>query len=299
MSVADGPDAAIDPAAEAGVRDAHSDAWADSTAWRLLPEAARADVAVLFRYLAALRAIADHPALAPERKEAALAAVAAALEGRAAMAGAAGGTGNAGVEAARSLASRLEARGIDLRPARLILQAAEQDLRKARYRDWSELLAWCRFGAGPAAALAVGLAGGDSDPAEKAESTGIALQLIDCVGRAGLHYRWLGRVYLPERWFAEAGARIEDLGRPRADSALMAVFRRALDQAGTLLADGGGAAASLPGFRLRAAAFAALAGARREARALARGDPLAGPRPSGRGGHLAAAAAILRAGLRR
>jgi len=39
--------------------------------------------------------------------------------------------------------------------------------------------------------------------------------LIDCVRRAQSHYRWLKRVYLPERWFAEARGAPDDLGFAR------------------------------------------------------------------------------------
>lgn len=202
-----------------------SDDWSDWAAWDIVPAGLRADLDILFRFNAAVRAVADHPAAAVERKEAALAALA--------MPFSASAVADSPAPQAIALAELLTARGIDSRPAWQVLQAAGQDLRKTRYRDWSELLTWCRFSAAPLGSLAASLTGVPGAP--PAVPLAIALQLLAIVESAPSQYRWLGRVYLPERWFTEAGAEVGDLEFARISAPLAKVRARALDQAATLL----------------------------------------------------------------
>lgn len=225
--------------------------WRASAAWSLLDEAARDDLSVLLRFVAAARTVADHPALAPERKERALAALAAPLGGPPLPAGddAFAATWAA---PAQALAALLAARGIDARGAWQVLQAAGQDLRKTRYRDWSDLLTWCRFAAAPVGHTALALLGGDGGD-KRAQSLAIAAQLAVIVAQAGGHYRWLGRVYLPERWFAEAQGDIADLGFQRPSPALSTVTARALEQAAVLADEAKDIGRGLPTWRRRAA----------------------------------------------
>jgi phytoene/squalene synthetase len=242
--------------------------WTRLVAWGLLPEPVQRDLTLLFNFVAAVRAVADHPALTVERKEAALAALAAPFSPD--NAGAA-----APAPAALALAGLLAARGIDTRPAWQVLQAAGQDLRKSRYRDWSDLLTWCRFGATPVAVLGFALMGASPAAVRKAENLGLVWQLIEIVYRAQSHYRWLSRVYLPERWFTEARAEIADLSFKRISPPLSVVLGRALDQAGTLLEDMPKAGESFAGFRERAALAALLMEARARIRMLRRADGFA------------------------
>jgi phytoene/squalene synthetase len=255
--------------------DAVPDPWVHWVAWGLLPEVARADLSVLFRFVAAVRSVADHPAAGPERKEAALAALAAPFA-----------QGDAPTETAApealALAALLNQRGIDSHLAWQVLQAAGQDLRKTRYRDWSELLTWCRFAAVPVATLATAIMDMSDNEARRFASLALALQLLEIVRRASSQARWLGRIYLPERWFSEVGADISDLEFARISDPLRKVRGRALDQAAVLLdeaaADG---SFSCDSWRLRAAAHALIAETRaaitRERRATEHGADVALP----------------------
>ncbi|MFT5540487.1 MAG: phytoene/squalene synthetase, partial [Alphaproteobacteria bacterium] len=242
--------------------------WTQMVAWRLLPEPARCDLAILLNFVAAVRAVADHPALTPERKESALAALAAPFSPDTVT------TADPAAPAV-ALAGLLAARGIDTRPAWQILQAAGQDLRKSRYRDWSDLLTWCRFGATPVAVLGFGLMGARVDALRKAENIGLAWQLIEIVHRVQSHYRWLGRVYLPERWFTDARADMADLSFTRISPSLAIVLGRALDQAGTLLDEVHGSGVLMPDFRARAALAGLLIETRARVRILRRADGFA------------------------
>lgn len=230
--------------------DAVPESWVNWVAWELLPDAAREDLSVLFRFVAAVRAVADHPSAGPERKESALAALAAPFT-----------QGEPPAEAAApeavALAVVLNQRGIDSRLAWQVLQAAGQDLRKTRYRDWSELLTWCRFAAVPVATLASALLSLGDNEARRFASLALALQLLEIVRRASSQARWLGRIYLPERWFSEVGADISDLEFARISDPLRKVRDRALDQAEVLLEEAASfGSPACDGWRLRAAARA-------------------------------------------
>ena len=240
--------------------------WTAAIAWALLDTPARDDLAVLFRFVAAARAVADHPALSIERKEAALAALASPFDATAAA-----GTADAAWTApAQALADLLARRGIDSRAAWQILQAAGQDLRKTRYRDWSDLLMWCRFSAAPVGALALHILDGDATATKAAESLALAVQMTEIVRRAPSHYRWLGRVYLPERWFAEARGEMADLGFQRMSPPLRVVLGRALEQGRALMDDARDLARAFPQWRRRAAIAALRLELRAEWAALAR-----------------------------
>jgi phytoene/squalene synthetase len=228
------------------------------------------------RFVAALRDIADHPAADVTQKEAQLKRIADMLEGTAAE----GSDG--GAAAAAALKQLMSARGIEPQHAWHILQAAGQDLTKTRYRDWPELLAWCRFAAAPAGMLALRLAGGDESGSRAAQSLAIALQLLWCAENAQRHYRWLGRVYLPERWFRDAGAAAKDLGDERTGAALKQVMTAAIAQAEALIIEARGLPAAFPRGRPRMAAAALLFEAHAWARSLARRDSLARPWQPGR-----------------
>jgi phytoene/squalene synthetase len=252
--------------------DAVPEPWVNWVAWELLPDTARVDLAVLFRFVAAVRAVADHPSAGPERKEAALAALAAPF--------AQGETPAETVAPeAAALAVLLNQRGIDSHLGWQVLQAAGQDLRKTRYRDWSELLTWCRFAAVPVATLASLLLGLSDNEVRRFASLALALQLLEIVRRASSQARWLGRIYLPERWFSEVGADISDLEFLRISDPLRKVRDRALDQADVLLDEASaGGAIHCDGWRLRAAARALLAETRgavgRERRATEHGTSM-------------------------
>lgn len=272
------PDSSAAPLPEAAAAaprarpEAAAEPWRHWAGWALLPEDARADLDVLARFVAAARAVADHPALATDRKEAALAALAAPLG---ATTGAPDAAGENWMAPSQALAALLAARGLEAHPAWQILQAAGQDLRKTRYRDWSELLTWCRFAAAPVAALAFLLLGASPGAAKRAESLGLALQLMELVSRAPTHYRWLGRIYLPERWFTEARADAADLGFTRLSPGLKQVLGRALDQASALLDEASAAPSGIPDLRRRAAAYAVIREARARIRRLARAQAFA------------------------
>ncbi len=251
-------------------------------ACRWLPPEVADNFRILGAYAAALRAVADHPALEPARKEERLKALAGVLQGESASEGI-----DPGLRAALNLRHLLESRGLDVQDPWQMLQAAGLDVTKSRYPDWSDLLAWCRYWAAPVGRMAYRLAGGAGPGLERAESFAIGAEILYLVEQAPAHQRWLGRVYLPERWFREAECDPAELSAARSSPGLKRVFARAAGEALRLVEHGAAARGDFPGRRLRIAAATAEAEVRAWARRLVRGDPLAGPLRPGSGAEFA------------
>ena len=217
---------------------------------RFLDADQKCDFLVIANYARALRAVADHPALDGAAKEARLKAVADVFEDAPETVSPAS---DDAVTAAIALKALLVARGLDERPAWQMLQAAGQDITKTRYPDWSDTLIWCRFWAAPQARLGFGLLGADEDTIQRAERFGIAIQLMTSMENARSHFVWLGRVYLPERWFRDAHTTVEALGDTTSTAALKMVFARGAAQVLDLLKSSGPLCPMMPTRRLRIA----------------------------------------------
>jgi hydroxysqualene synthase len=179
-----------------------------------------------------------------------------------------------------------------------LLQAFRWDVSKHRYRDWSELMLYCRFSAVPVGHFLLELHGEKPGPAADALCT--ALQVLNHLQDCGADYRRLDRVYLPLAWFEAEGAAVGDLGAGAASPGLRRVFGRTLERIDQLLLHAQPVGAAIGDRRLRLQAEITLAVARRLARSLRRRDPLATPvRLSGVGYALAVAEGAWRWLMRR
>ncbi len=165
-----------------------------------------------------------------------------------------------------------------------MLQAAGQDIGKAAYADWSDLLAYCRYAAAPLGRMACRLAGGRATALAKCETLAMGAMLLYLAEQAAAHYKWLGRVYLPERWLRDAGAAKEDLSAARSSEALSRVFARQIDEAAQLIAASRGLDRGFARRRVRIGAALAQEEASRWARHLGECDLLEGADPMPRPG---------------
>jgi len=242
-------------------------------AYRILPSELSGTYKILGEYAAALRTIADHPALDMSRKEAQLKILAQAIGSTQGL-----DTQDTAVRSALALHHVLQNRGLDIQDAGQMLQAADQDIHKISYPDWSDLLAWCRFWAAPIGRIAFSLAKGGEQGQAKAESFAIAVQILHLVEQAPAQYRWLGRVYLPTRWFREAGSDVSELTGVISTDGLNRVFAHALGEARQLLDASAGFYRHLPTRRLRIAGATAQCEAYAWAHVLGRADILIGAR---------------------
>jgi len=240
----------------------------------LLPRRIRPHVALFYAVVRGADDIADSPALAPGEKIARLDAVDAALCGKIGAPDYPAVCASLCEKAAR-LRAALDGIGVSVAPARDLLRAFRQDATKTRYADWDELLDYCRYSANPVGRFLLALHGEGTASHAPSDALCAALQILNHLQDCGDDYRALDRVYLPEAFFAEAGAAIEALAEGAADVALRRVLDRTLDGVDGLLARARSLPGRIrhPGMRREAAVIVALA--ERLAAELRRRDPLA------------------------
>jgi hydroxysqualene synthase len=164
-------------------------------------------------------------------------------------------------------------RGIDAATAARIVEAFAKPERTPRFRRWSELLAWCRFAATPAARHVLALHGEEASFVAAAEALGTAIMLLRVVRFCRADYA-AGRVFLPADWMREAGCAEESLAARRASPELRTVLDRVLGRAERMIGEArpGLLLVREPGLRRWSAVAVALAAA--WARVLRRRDPL-------------------------
>jgi phytoene synthase len=117
-----------------------------------------------------------------------------------------------------------------------------QDLDQSRYADFEELRAYCTKVAGAVGVACVAVYG--SDDVERAETLGIALQLINII--RDVREDWeLGRVYLPQAELSSFGVSEQDIAAGNTSGAWHALMTFQAERARTYLQDGLGLLGSL------------------------------------------------------
>jgi squalene synthase HpnC len=223
-------------------------------------------VHAFYRFAREADDVADNPALAPEEKVRRLDRMGAVLDG----------AGGDDAPAAAAMRASLAATGVTAQHCHDVLRAFRLDATKRRYRDWDDLMEYCRYSASPVGRQLLDLHGEDAVATwPPSDALCSALQVLNHLQDCGDDYRSLDRVYLPEEDLARCGARVEELRGARASPALRRVLDGLLDGTEALVEE----ARRLPGavrsagLRCECAAIVALAA--RLARLLRRGDPLA------------------------
>ncbi|MBM3546576.1 MAG: squalene synthase HpnC [Alphaproteobacteria bacterium] len=159
----------------------------------------------------------------------------------------------------------------------LLLQAFRWDVSKSRYRDWSELMLYCRFSAIPVGRFLLDLHREGHEPQPASDALCSALQVLNHLQDCGEDYRVLDRVYLPAAWMNAEGAAVADLGESQSQPALRRVFDRVLNRVDELLSQARPLPSKLDDRRLALQAAITVAVAERLARRLRRQDPLSAP----------------------
>ena len=178
---------------------------------------------------------------------------------------------------AGQLGQLMRAAGLDFRHPQHLLQAFRQDVHKTRYRNWSELLLYCRFSAAPVGRFVLDVHGAPQSLWPQADALCMALQIINHVQDCRADFIGLDRIYLPQEWMQTAGATPEML----ADAATAPALRQVLDKTlagGTgLLASSEGLPRRVAGWRLQRELAVIQQNANRLTDRLYRCDPLRGP----------------------
>ncbi|MGE5271533.1 MAG: squalene synthase HpnC [Thiohalocapsa sp.] len=226
----------------------------------------RPHVHAFYRFARNADDIADSPALAAAEKVRRLDRMGAVLDG----------SPGDDAPAAASMRKSLAETGVTAQHCHDVLRAFRLDATKLRYRDWDDLMAYCRYSASPVGRQLLDLHGESRDAWPASDALCSALQVLNHLQDCADDYRNLDRVYLPLDELAAASCDVTALAAPAACPGLRRVLDRLLDRTDALIA----AARALPpqvtarGLRWESAVIVELAA--RLARRLRRGDPLAG-----------------------
>jgi squalene synthase HpnC len=191
---------------------------------RLIAPRHRGIILAFYNFVRTADDIADHASLAEADKLALLDRLEATLLG---------GPG----EEAEAIALRQALRERDLSPrhAQDLLTAFRLDVTKRRYRDWDDLIDYCRYSAMPVGRFVLDVHGEDRATWPANDALCAALQIINHLQDCGADYRDLDRVYVPLETLARAGAPVEALGEARASPALRACLADLAEETEELL----------------------------------------------------------------
>jgi farnesyl-diphosphate farnesyltransferase len=209
--------------------------------------------------------IADNPALTADDKIARLDRMAAILDG---------GPGKDSPAASAMRESLLET-GVIAQHCHDVLHAFRLDAVKLRYRDWDDLMGYCRYSASPVGRQLLDLHDESRATWPASDALCSALQVLNHLQDCADDYRKLDRVYLPLEDLAAEGIGVEALAAGVSSPGLRRVLDRLLNRTAELVDQ----ACGLPplvasrGLRWESAVIVALAG--RLLRRLRNGDPVA------------------------
>jgi len=201
--------------------------------------------------------------------------------------------------AASAMRQSLAATGITAQHCHDVLRAFHQDATKRRYRDWDELMDYCRYSASPVGRQLLDLHGESRKTWPPSDALCSALQVLNHLQDCAEDYRRLDRVYLPIADLDAAGIEVGALTAARSSAPLRRVIDTLLDRTAALvdIARGLALCVAAPGLRCECAVIAELAA--RLLRRLRKGDPLATRVGLGKADFLTAFAVGVPRGLRR
>jgi squalene synthase HpnC len=206
---------------------------------RLIHPRHRAPILAFYEFVRTADDIADHASLPPPEKLALLDRLEATLLGR-------GDDDAVGV----ALRAQLAERQLSPRHAQDLLTAFRLDATKLRYRDWDDLIDYCRYSAMPVGRFVLDVHGESRATWPANDALCAALQIINHLQDCAKDYRALDRVYIPRDAFADSGATVESLGAERASPALLDALHKLARRTGDLLRDSRPFSASIDAARL-------------------------------------------------
>jgi squalene synthase HpnC len=185
----------------------------------------RPPVLAFYRFARFADDIADHPTAQPDEKLRLLEEMRASLTG----------DGTASPEATHLRAVLADHKLTD-QHALDLLEAFRRDVTKLRYRDWDELMDYCRYSAMPVGRFVLDVHGESQATWPANDALCAALQIINHLQDCGKDFHALNRVYVPADALAGAGLTVDALGGPKASPALKQVIGALAARNGQLLA---------------------------------------------------------------
>jgi squalene synthase HpnC len=164
----------------------------------------------------------------------------------------------------------------DLTPqhAQDLLRAFRQDATKHRYRDWDDLVDYCRYSAMPVGRYVLDVHGESRSTWAASDNVCTVLQIINHLQDCVLDYRNLDRVYIPLDELTRAGAIVEDLRAPRATPQLLACLHGLAERTSEMLEAGSDLPRQIADRRLALEIAAIVKLARHFIRLLRKRDPV-------------------------
>jgi squalene synthase HpnC len=230
---------------------------------RLIHPRHRAPILAFYEFVRTADDIADHATLAPAEKLALMDRLEATLLGK-----------NDQEPVGVALRSQLASRQLSPRHALDLLTAFRMDVTKLRYRDWDDLIGYCRYSAMPVGRFVLDVHGESRATWPANDALCVALQIINHLQDCGRDYRNLDRVYIPLDAFAGAGTAVEALGAAQAAPALRACVHRLAQRTGRLLRESSPFSSQIDDTRLALEVAVIQRLAERLVVLLARRDPL-------------------------
>jgi squalene synthase HpnC len=173
----------------------------------------RPPVLAFYRFARFADDIADHATALPEEKLRLLEEMRASLVGE-----------SAASPEATTLRKVLAEHRLTDQHALDLLEAFRRDVTKLRYRDWNDLIGYCRYSAMPVGRFVLDVHGESRDTWPANDALCAALQIINHLQDCAKDYRDLNRVYIPEEALAEKGLTAMALAEPSAGPALKSVI---------------------------------------------------------------------------
>ena len=173
----------------------------------------RPPVLAFYNFVRAADDVADHASAPAEEKLQLLEQMRASLEGES----------DAVPEGVR-LRTVLKERSLSPVHALDLLEAFRRDCTKLRYRDWDDLIDYCRYSAMPVGRFVLDVHGESQSLWPANDALCAALQVINHLQDCAKDYRELNRVYIPEPMLTAAGITVAALGEDKANPALAGVI---------------------------------------------------------------------------
>lgn len=184
----------------------------------------RGIVLSFYRFARAADDVSDHPTASPEEKLKLLDAMRRTVIGEA-------------EESPEAAAVREEMRERSIGPQHCVdlIEAFSRDVTKLRYRDFDDLMDYCRYSAMPVGRFVLDVHGENRSTWPASDALCAALQVINHLQDCGKDYHALNRVYIPMDSFAAAGTQPESLAASRASPELLAAIRGLVERTSVLL----------------------------------------------------------------
>ena len=181
----------------------------------LLSKKVRSQVLTFYKFARAADDIADSPKLSPQEKIKRLDMLKKAIE-----------SNKSKISKVETLKKICFQNKIKVDHALNLLKAFKQDATKKRYKNWNELINYCRYSAVPVGRFVIDLHKEDKISYKYSDPLCIALQILNHIQDCKEDYKKINRVYLPESFLNKYEVKLSLLNKDYIDKNL----RLAIDE---------------------------------------------------------------------